>query len=106
MRTLSEINIHSTEQQILQFCQAIPMMALDVQMRQMYMDYSINLLALKQQQKLLDEQNQYNQKQLVWARTVAITAIVSVLVTLGLLKFDPQTSSRPFGFWMADPLAK
>lgn len=98
MRILSEINIHSTEEQILKFCQDVPMMAMDVQVRQMYMDYATNLLALKQQQKLLIEQNQYNQRQLFWARVVAISTVLSVLVALGILSFNPQTFNRTFGF--------
>lgn len=82
MRILSEINIDSTEEQILKFCQEVPMMALDVQMRQMYMDYGTNLLLLKQQQKLLIEQNIYNRRQLFWSGGLVIGTWALVAVTL------------------------
>lgn len=88
MRILSEININSTEEEISKFCEAVPMMGLGSEMRQMYMDYGINLLNLKQQQKLLNEQNNYNRKQLFssWILNVGTWALV--LVTLLLVNFD------------------
>ncbi len=101
MRTLSEINVESSEEEIVKFCQDVPMMALSAEMKQMFMDYGIGLLSQKQQQKLLIEQNKYNKSQLVWARVVAITAIVSIFVALGILKFNPETLNRNFSFFVA-----
>lgn len=94
MRLLSEINFESTEEKILKFCQDISMMGLDVQVRQMYMDYGTNLLTIKQQQKLLIEQNEYNKKQLNWTRVMAVATVVSVLIALGFLKFDQERLDR------------
>jgi len=41
----------------------------------------------KLQRKLLDEQNEYNRKQLYWSRILAIATICLVIATLLLLKF-------------------
>ena len=44
-------------------------------------------IIFKLQKKLLDEQNEYNRKQLFWSRVLAIATICLVLATLLLLKF-------------------
>lgn len=87
MRLLSEVSIDSSEGEIIKFCEGIPMMALDVQVRQMYMDYGTTLLTLKQQQKLLIEQNIYNNKQLFWSRTLTVATWALVVATLLLIKY-------------------
>ena len=87
MRTLSEITINSSDEEIKEFCEAVPMMGLGSEMRQMYMDYGINLLNLKQQLKLLKEQEDYNKKQLTWSRILAVGTWALVIATLLLVKF-------------------
>lgn len=42
----------------------------------------------KLQKKLLDEQNEYNRKQLFWSRILAIATILLVFATL-LLTYNP-----------------
>jgi len=88
MRTLSEINLKSTEDEITKFCEDVPMMGLGSEVRQMYMEYGINLLVLKQQQKLLDEQGGYNKKQLFWSRILAVATISVAVATILLVKFS------------------
>ena len=86
MKTLSEVNINSTEEQIFKFCEEVPMTGMSSEMREMYLHYGTSLLALKQQQKLLIEQNTYNQKQLFWSRTLTIGTWALVVATLLLIK--------------------
>lgn len=88
-------NLDVSEEDILGYAQQIPLMPdLSPEVRHMYMDYTTSLLTLKQQQKLLAEQNRYNQKQLIWTRVMAIATVVSVLVALGILKFNSETLDR------------
>ncbi len=87
MKKLSDIKINSTEEQIIEFCEAVPMLPdLSSEMREMYLHYGTSLLTLKQEEKLLAEQNTYNQKQLFWSRALTVGTWALVLVTLLLVK--------------------
>ncbi len=87
MRTLSEINVNSTEEEITKFSQEVPMMSLSSEIRQMYMNYATSLLVVKQQQKLINDQQLYNEKQLFWSRILAIGTWALVVATLLIVKF-------------------
>ena len=91
-------DMKANEDEILAFANEIPLMGISAEIRQMYMNYTIGLLYIKQQEKLLTAQNEYNSKQVFWARTVAITTILALLVSLGILKFNPETFNKNFGF--------
>ena len=88
MRTLSEISIHSAEEEIIKFGQEVPMMSPSSEVRQMYMSYVTSLLAIKQQQKLITDQKEYNAKQLFWSRVLAVGTWALVIATLLLVKLD------------------
>src|SRR3989344_5791675 len=100
------LDIKASEDEILAFAKDIPLIGISAEVRQMYMNYTIGLLSLKQQEKLLIAQNDYNRKQVFWARTVAITAILTFLVTLGILKYNPETFNKSFGFTSATSTVK
>ena len=86
MRTLKEININSTEEEISKFCEDIPLLGLNSEIRQMYMDYATSLLIVKQQQKLLADQNSFNEKTLKTNKRLVtatwVLVIISVLIPL------------------------
>lgn len=87
MRTLSEININSNDEEIFKFCEEVQMTGLSPEIRQMYLHYATSLLGLKQQQRLLNEQNDYNKNQLYWSRALTIGTFALVVATLLLVKF-------------------
>lgn len=64
------------------------MMSPSSEVRQMYMNYVTNLLAIKQQQKIIADQKEYNNKQLFWSRILAVGTWALVIATLLLVKLD------------------
>ena len=81
------ITIDSTEKEILDFCEQESHQAPGYG-HEMKLDYGFNLYAAKQQQKMLQEQNMYNGKQLFWSRILAIATIALVIATFLLIKFS------------------
>lgn len=85
---LKEITSHSSEEDILAFCQehanGNPGVGTGHEMK---LSYGLNLLLVKQQKSLLDEQREYNSKQLFWSRILAIATFVLALATVLLVKF-------------------
>ena len=87
MRTLTEININKTEEEITKFAQEIPLMSPSSEIRQMYMDYATSLLLAKQQQKLMEDQRKYNKEQLSLSRNLVIATWALVIATLLIIKY-------------------
>jgi hypothetical protein len=86
---ISNINISSSDQEIVEFCrQAIADKYFTSSHQQdLYLNYGISLLNLKQQQRLQKEQQNYNNTQLFWSRILTIATIVTALATIALIKF-------------------
>lgn len=98
----SDLNFHSKEDEIVATLKELSSARVNnghwhLEYDESFTNYVLQILHLKQQEKLLIEQNQYNRKQILWARVVAITAVLTFLVTLGILKFNPDTFARNFG---------
>jgi len=91
MRTLREININSTEEEIYKFCEDVPMMGLSSEMREMYLHYATSLLSLKQQQKLLNDQSVFNEKLLKQNRNLTIATWGAVFIALASIFWNYWT---------------
>ena len=87
MITVKDIKIDSSEEEITDFCNRIPLSDMTSEMKQLYMDYAMSIFALKYQKEILNEQNVYNKSQLFWSRILAFATIALVVATLLLIKF-------------------
>ena len=86
---LKQYNINTPVKKIIEACQQVKDTSETSEMREISLNYLVNLLHLKQQRKLLEEQNKFNMslietnKKLVkatWA--LAIATGILVLVTI------------------------
>ena len=84
--TINDIKIDSSEKDILDYCKYEADQAPGYG-HEMKLNYGLNLLSIKQQKKLLDDQNTYNKNQLFWSRIIAVATIMLALATILLVKF-------------------
>jgi hypothetical protein len=86
---ITQASLSSTDEEIVEFCRraTTAMWTSRFEAREMYLKYGISLLNLKQQQRLLRDQQEYNRKQLFWSRILAIATIGIALATVLLIKF-------------------
>ena len=80
------LNLDSSEKDILAYCQKEADQAPGYG-HEMKLNYGLNLLLLKQQNKLLNDQKIYNQKQLFWSRILAVATICLAIATILLVRF-------------------
>jgi hypothetical protein len=81
------INLDSSEEDIVNFCNLESNQSPGYG-HEMRLNYGLNLLSLKQQKSLVQEQNHYNNKQLFWSRVLAVATIALVIATILLVKFN------------------
>lgn len=81
-----EYNLETPEEELIKLCQKLPVSSPNNESI-LLLDYCLGLLQLKQQKKLLDEQNKFNEKLLRWNKwlvyatwVLAIATIILVLV--------------------------
>jgi len=84
--TINDIKIDSPEKDILEFCKNEADQAPGYG-HEMKLNYGLNLLSIKQQKKLIDDQNTYNQDQLFWSRVLAVATICLAIATVLLVTF-------------------
>lgn len=86
---IGQVDMTSSEEEITNFCQqaTTAIFTSRFEVREMYLNYGLSLLNIKQQQRLLKEQEIYNRKQLFWSRILAIATICLALATILLVKF-------------------
>lgn len=87
---IGEIDISSSDDDIVEFCRraAAAVWTPQFEVRNMYLNYGFSLLKLKQEQRLLREQQEYNRKQLFWSRVLSVATIGIALATVLLVKFS------------------
>lgn len=80
------ITIESSEKDILEFCENEANQAPGYG-HEMRLSYGQNLLIIKQQKRLVEDQNIYNKKQLFWSSILALATIGLTVATVLLIKF-------------------
>lgn len=83
MQEIENLNIETSEKDLIAFCRNIPLVGhLSPEVRAMYQNYAINLLGLKQQKRLLEDQRGSSRKLIVATWALAGATIVLVVVDL------------------------
>lgn len=92
-KPLHELDFNSTEEDLLDFCDTtIKEVGRDVARKSVEIEYIFDLLKIKQQQKLLDEQNTFNKKMFeinsVLAKATWVTAAIAFIALLSTFLFN------------------
>lgn len=82
-----KLGIDSSDEEIISFIKQASngQIVVTTEKQALYVNYALNLLNLKRQEKLISGQNDFNRKQLIWNGALAIATWVLAIATIILV---------------------